>query len=891
MAVKKTELYSSLWASCDALRGGMDASQYKDYVLTLLFMKYVTDKYKGQKYADIKVFDKAHDTNRDPDKRTGCSFDDFIALKNKKNIGDGMDKVIARLAEENDSLKGVIDIAYFNDEAKIGKGQEMVDKLTKLIAIFQKPELDFSKNRAEGDDIIGDAYEYLMRNFATESGKSKGQFYTPAEVSRIIAQVIGIDKCTDRDATICDPACGSGSLLIRALTEAPFEIAGYGQEKESSTAGLAKMNAVLHNKPTIRIMSGNTFSDPQFLKADDASELERFDYIVANPPFSLKNWSDGLKEYGRFTGYGDRPPEKNGDYAWLMHILKTLKSTGKAAVILPHGVLFRGNAEGTIRKTIVDKGWIKGIISLPANLFYGTGIPACILVIDKEGADNRAGIFMIDAGKGYVKDGNKNRLREQDIYRIVTTFNQQIETDPGYARFVPNKEIKEKNDYNLNISRYIDSSEPEDVQNIYAHIHGGIPKADIDSLWRFWDAFPKLKGSLLGAFGDGYYKLIVGEDQIRSAIFSDQEFIAYGEKMDEAFLKWKAYADQELKTLKPGVSEKKLIERLAQVMLDKFEGLMLIDKYSVYQVLLTYWNEVLGDDVSLILSEDAGYGVARETENIMKETKKKDADGNLERKVVGWEGKLIPKDLVISEFFLKEKQAIEELTELAAETDSRLTEMIEESEADSILTDISYGGRVRSKDIRNKMAEIKKSVHTPLIDALVEFQNAFSTIKKKADYEDYIGEHILCEAAYAGNGTVTRTSIAYALESARLEAPVPEAYEEDYEELEAACKLAERLEDITKMIKALEKELDTKARERYTALTDEEIMDLLVNKKWYYAIGNGINDLYRTVSHQLADRIMELSRRYESTLPDLLGQVSACESKVKQHLERMGFAW
>ena len=314
-------------------------------------------------------------------------------------------------------MKGVIDIAHFNDEAKIGKGQEMVDKLTKLIAIFQSPELDSSKNRAEGDDIIGDAYEYLMRNFATESGKSKGQFYTPAEASRILAQVIGIDKCKDRDATICDPACGSGSLLIRALTEAPFEIAGYGQEKESSTAGLAKMNAVLHNKPTIRIMSGSTFSDPQFLKAEDASELERFDYIVANPPFSLKNWSDGLKEYGRFTGFGDRPPEKNGDYAWLMHILKTLKSTGKAAVILPHGVLFRGNAEGTIRKTIVDKGWIKGIIGLPANLFYGTGIPACIMVIDKEGADNRAGIFMIDAGKGYVKDGNKNRLREQDSVR------------------------------------------------------------------------------------------------------------------------------------------------------------------------------------------------------------------------------------------------------------------------------------------------------------------------------------------------------------------------------------------------------------------------------------------------------------------------------------------
>lgn len=363
----------------------------------------------------------------------------------------------------------------------------MVDKLTKLISIFQRPELDFSKNKAEGDDIIGDAYEYLMRNFATESGKSKGQFYIPAEVSRILAKVIGIDKCTDHNATICDPACGSGSLLIRALSEDPFEISGYGQEKEVATAGLAKMNAVLHNKATV-IRAGNTFSEPHFTRIDDASELERFDYIVANPPFSLKNWSDGLREYGRFTGYGDRPPEKNGDYAWLMHILKTLKSTGKAAVILPHGVLFRGNSEGTIRKSIIDKGWIKEIISLPPNLFYGTGIPACILIIDKEGAENRAGIFMIDAGKGYVKDGSKNRLREQDIYRIVTTFNEEITTDVKYARFVPNKEIKEKNGYNLNISRYIDSSEPEDIQNIYAHIHGGIPAADIDALERFWTA-------------------------------------------------------------------------------------------------------------------------------------------------------------------------------------------------------------------------------------------------------------------------------------------------------------------------------------------------------------------------------------------------------------------
>lgn len=889
MAVKKTELYSSLWASCDALRGGMDASQYKDYILTLLFMKYVTDKYKGQKYGDLTVFDKANDPNPDPEKRTGCSFDDFIALKNKKNIGEGIDKIIARLAEVNESLKGVIDIAHFNDEAKIGKDKEMVDKLTKLIAIFQRPELDFSKNKAEGDDIIGDAYEYLMRNFASESGKSKGQFYTPAEVSRILAKVIGIDKCTDHDATVCDPACGSGSLLIRALAEAPFEISGYGQEKDGSTAGLAKMNAVLHNKATIKIMAGNTFSDPQFKKADDASELERFDYIVANPPFSLKNWSDGLKEFGRFSGYGDRPPEKNGDYAWLMHILKTLKSTGKAAVILPHGVLFRGNAEATIRQTIVDKGWIKGIISLPPNLFYGTGIPACIIVIDKEGAENRAGIFMIDAGKGYVKDGSKNRLREQDIYRIVTTFNEQITTDPKYARFVPNKEIKEKNGYNLNISRYIDSSDPEDIQDIYAHIHGGIPAADIDALERFWTAFPTLKNELFGVFSEGYYKLNVEEDVIRQTTYSNTEFAVYGEMSDEAFASWKSYADSKLKNLKAGVSAKELIIELAQAILKEFESLSLFNKYDVYQVLLAYWNEVLSDDVSMIISDEAGYGVARETENIMKETKKKDDDGNPELKVAGWEGKLIPKALIISELFPEEKKAMDDLVGFVVETNSRLMFLVEESAEDSVLSDVAEGGKVKSKDIQEKMDEIMSHVHTPLIDGLVKLQGMLPM--KKKEYVDYISNNIILEVAYTEKGTVTKTSVAYALAMARAEAPAPEAYADDYAELKDAFELAKKSEESTMLIKEMDKELDEKAHERYATLTDDEIMDLLVNKKWYYTIGTGINDLYAAISHQLADRIIELSKRYEDTLPNLMKQTADYEAKVKSHLERMGFEW
>ena len=433
----------------------MDASQYKDYILTLLFVKYVTDKFKGVKYADITV----------PE---GGSFDDLVALKGNKNIGEEMDKVIAKLAEAGENnLRGVIDNAHFNDEAKLGSGKEMVDKLTGLIAIFQRDEFNFKKNKASGDDILGDAYEYLMRHFATESGKSKGQFYTPAEVSRILAKVIGIDSIEERDEgySVYDPACGSGSLLIRAADEAPFEIAIWGQEKEVTTAGLAKMNLVLHNKAAGEIRAGNTFSAPRYFEEDSDDEvLKRFDFAVANPPFSLKNWTDGLKDYGRFDGYGDRPPEKNGDFAWLLHILKSLKSTGKAAVILPHGVLFRGNAEATIRKAIIDKGYIKGIIGLPANLFYGTGIPACILVF-KKNRPQRDVLFIDASGEGNFEKGkNQNILRDTDIARIVSTYEKR-ETVDKYSYLASLDEIRE-NDFNLNIPRYVDTFEEEELVDI-----------------------------------------------------------------------------------------------------------------------------------------------------------------------------------------------------------------------------------------------------------------------------------------------------------------------------------------------------------------------------------------------------------------------------------------
>jgi len=621
MAIKKSELYSSLWRGCDELRGGMDASQYKDYVLVLLFVKYVTDKYAGQPDALIEV----------PE---GGSFTDMLALKGDKEIGDKINKIIARLAEAND-LKGVIDVADFNDADKLGKGRDMQDRLSNLVSIFDSPGLNFSNNRAEGDDILGDAYEYLMRHFATESGKSKGQFYTPAEVSIIMAKVIGINAAKSQSQTIYDPTCGSGSLLLKAADEAKTGVTIYGQEMDNATAALAKMNMILHDNPTAEIWQDNTLSSPHFKEKDGTLKLH--DFVVANPPFSTKAWSNGFDPandlYERFAD--GIPPAKNGDYAFLLHIIRSLKSTGRGAVILPHGVLFRGNAEGGIRRNIIRKGYIKGIIGLPANLFYGTGIPACIIVLDKENAAARTGLFMIDASKGFVKDGNKNRLRHQDIHKIVDVFNKQLEI-PKFSRRVGVAEI-EANDYNLNIPRYLDSSEAEDLQDIAAHLKGGIPNADIEGLSAYWQVFPTLQTQLFErGTRAGYSQMKVAAAFVKPTIFMHPEFVAYTQAVSELFQQWRANNLSRLKGISQDTHPKPLIELLSEDLLQTFSSVQLIDKYDVYQHLMSYWSDIMQDDAYLITAD--GWEAGSDARN-----------------------GLIPPLLIIAHYFAAEREAIEQL--------------------------------------------------------------------------------------------------------------------------------------------------------------------------------------------------------------------------------------
>lgn len=812
MALKKSDLYSSLWSSADELRGSMDASQYKDYVLTLLFVKYVSDKAKADRYALINVPKDA-------------SFDHLVTLKGKPDVGEKVNVAIHKLAEAND-LQGVINNADFDDPAKLGSGRELQDKVSNLIGIFQ--DMDFTGSKAEGDDLLGDAYEYLMRHFATQSGKSKGQFYTPAEVSRVMAQLLQIPVGTPKSTTVYDPTCGSGSLLIKVADAAPNGLSIYGQENDNATWALARMNMILHGNETHDIRQGNTLSDPKFR---DGQRLETFDYLVANPPFSVKTWTNGFDEtFGRFDGYAT-PPEKNGDYAFLLHMVKSLKSTGKGVVVLPHGVLFRGNAEAIIRKELIKRGIIKAIVGLPANLFYGTGIPACLIVLDKENAQARTGIFMIDASKGFTKDGPKNRLRPRDMHKIVDAFVNAKEI-ARYSRMVPLDEIRDpRNDYNLNIPRYIDSSEPEDIQDLRAHLQGGIPDRDLDALQLYWDAFPTLRTQLFQPLRDGYSEAIVDKADIQATITDSSEYVAFAQDTTDTVAEWWGEHRKRLTDITSTTRPAGLIEEVSESLLEAFRRRPLIDEYGVYEQLMSYWGATMHDDVTMIVGE--GWEAAARPRPARswkdKKNKIKFEDAHLVfgtgAKAKRWVMDLIPPNYVIARYFAEEK--------------ARLDELVADQETASQAV------------------------------------------------EEYVEEHAIEDGLLAEaivNDKVSKTTATARLKDAKRDG----ADADEIEALQHVIKLFAAEAKAKSAAKDATVKLHEKALAQYGELSADGIQSLVIDDKWSAAIGARVAAEVTGLGQALVARLLVLTIRYDEPVGRLSAQVDELSAKVAAHLTAMG---
>jgi type I restriction enzyme M protein len=921
MAIKKSDLYSSLWASCDELRGGMDASQYKDYVLFMLFIKYISDK-----YADSDDFAPPVTIPK------GASYKDMVKLKGKSDIGDKINTQIIQPLIDHNSRLARSDFPDFNDPNKLGEGQAMVDRLTNLISIFQKPELDFSKNRADHDDILGDAYEYLMRHFATESGKSKGQFYTPAEVSRVIAQVIGISPKNSVAATTAyDPTCGSGSLLLKVAAEAGKHITLEGQEKDVTTAGLARMNMILHDFPTANILSGNTLAAPKF---KDGEQLRTYDFVVANPPFSDKTWSTGITPsadpYQRFA-WGE-PPAKQGDYAYLLHIVRSMKSSGKAACILPHGVLFRGNAEAVIRKKLVRSGYLKGVIGLPTNLFYGTGIPACILVLDKENASARRGVFMIDASRGYIKNGNKNRLREQDIHRIVDTFNKQIDT-PRYARIVSFDEIADpKNDYDLNLPRYIDSTEPEDIHDIHAHLNGGIPNRDIDGdeaanppiegLRCYWAVFPSLRKALFKSNGHKCYsEPRVEAKEVKPTILGHDEFAAFEATVTGIFDRWRDATIPCLKGFDKDGHPKELISAIAEDLLEAFRSAPLLDAYDIYQHLMDYWAETMQDDCYLLAAD----GWVAETHRVMEEIKTGKKKGEVKDK--GWACDLIPKPYIVARYFAQEQAALDALQAELDAVGANLAELAEEHGGEEgPLKDVSsktdaqeaytqalvalwneedhavcatYSALMSEAEEHAAMLRMLTDHHH--ISVLKNSKGKLTLMKVKerlATTGDKVEQKTLQKYLNADKQQKTKVK-----EAAELLAKIEETYRqrltadplpEEFTDLHATVRYLELLDEqstLRSKVKAADEALDKLTYDKYPQLSVDEIKALVVDDKWMSSLAAAVQDELDQVSQKLTGRIRQLAERYATPLPKLTDRVAELSASVDDHLKTMGAVW
>ena len=823
----------------------MDASQYKNYILTLLFMKYVSDKGENDPHSLIVV----------PD---GGSFSDIAAFKGRTDIGDKINGIIRKLAEANE-LTDVLDQADFNDNTMLGSGREMQERLSSLVAIFEG--LDFSTNRAGGDDLLGDAYEYLMMHFATESGKSKGQFYTPAEVSRIIAKVVVSGAGISPTHTIYDPTCGSGSLLIRAADEAPCDISIYGQDMDNATWALARMNMVLHDRPTAEIERGNTLASPLF--TTDGGDLKKFDFAVANPPFSTKEWTSGVNTnddpYGRFE-YGT-PPPRNGDYAFLLHLLTSLNSRGKGAIILPHGVLFRGNKEADIRRNLVRRGFIKGIIGLPANLFYGTGIPACIVVVDKESAYAQRGIFMINASKGFVKDGNKNRLREQDIHKIVTAFNERKEI-PGYSRMVPQEEIADPiNDFNLNIPRYIDSTEPEDLHDLDAHLNGGIPDRDIDELSDYWNAFPALRDELFERNGrPGYSEARIPPAQVKAAILGNDDFKMYRARGRAIFDKWRVASETVLFAIDANTNPKELAGTLSEDILRRFGLLPLTDPYNIYQILMDYWNDVMQDDVYLVAS--GGWASAR----VLRAPEgKEDADFSIKdgRRTQKHVSDLIPPSLIIARFFSEERRELDELETEEARLRGEKEEFEETHTVDSGVLDGLEGSRGITKgNVQQRVMELKELVLKTFRGNSPEYKQAKAIAKTTFGVREW------------KKGVVDEDGLFAELDV------LHEWLRRDSEASDRRKACAAKLNDLYKNVRAT-----------YATLTDDEIKELVVNHKWFDDIRAAADGEVERITQRLAQRVQTLEERYAYSLPKLSNEVTALSGKVSRHLTNMGVSW
>lgn len=751
--MNKQQLAAKIWESANKMRSKIDANDYKDYILGFIFYKYISEKevkyLKANDWTDEylpQLTEEDSDTVESIQKNLGyfISYENLFSTWLKKgndfSVQDVRDALSAFSRLINPTHKKVFDGIFDTLQTGLSKLGDSAAAQSKAISDLIQLIKDIPMDSKQGYDVLGFIYEYLIEKFAENAGKKAGEFYTPHEVSLLMSEIVANHLKDRENIEIYDPTSGSGSLLINIGKSAAKYIDGenkvkyYAQELNQNTYNLTRMNLVMRGikADNIATRNGDTLEDdwPYFDENDPVGTYDPLyvDAVVSNPPYSSA-WNPTDKETDpRYSGYGLAPKGK-ADYAFLLHDLYHLKPDGIMNIVLPHGVLFRGGEEGEIRRNLIEKNKIDAIIGLPANIFYGTGIPTIIMVL-KQKRDN-SDVLIIDASKGFIKEGKNNKLRASDIKKIVDVISKRKNIDK-FSRIVSRDEIRE-NDYNLNIPRYVDSSEEAESWDIFASMFGGIPKSEIDKLDKYWDAFPELKTALFENTSSENCKLVT--EDIKKSIKEHQDIKKFEDKFYKAFSDFGGYLNEELISKMNSLSISRTEEKLAQNIFSRLQDIPLVDKYEAYQFLDDDWNEI-AIDLEIIQTE--GFESTK-TVNPNLVVKKK---GKIDQEVQeGWKGNIIPFELIQSTLLAEDIQKLSEkenrLSDITSNYEEIFDTLTEEEKGSDFVNEDSFVYAAVKKALKSEILETET---TEKLEEVMKLNNEEKRLKSAIKRESALIE-------------------------------------------------------------------------------------------------------------------------------------------------------
>lgn len=831
--MNKQQLASKIWESANKMRSKIEANEYKDYILGFIFYKFLSDKEENTLRnmglsGDLKIV--TEDNQRivkTMQERIGyfISYDNlfstWLAKGNDFDVSNVRDALSAFNRLINENYKKVFEKIFDTLQTGLSKLGDNSKSQTKAISDLIHLIKDIPMDGKQDYDVLGFIYEYLISNFAANAGKKAGEFYTPHEVSQLMSDIIANHLKDRENIEIYDPTSGSGSLLINIgnsvskYVKDPNKIKYYAQELKQNTYNLTRMNLIMRGilPDNIVTRNGDTLEDdwPFFDEQHEYTPLF-IDAVVSNPPYS-QNWNPQDKEAdSRYKNYGLAPKAK-ADYAFLLHDLYHLKSDGIMTIVLPHGVLFRGGEEKEIRKNLIEKNNIDTIIGLPANIFFGTGIPTIIMVLKKQ-KDN-TDIQIIDASKGFIKEGKNNKLRACDIKKIVDTVISRTNVEK-YSKIVSREEIRE-NDYNLNIPRYVDSSDEQESFDIYASMFGGIPKEELDKYNNYFTVFPDLKNDLFKQVNDNYFEL--EKDDIYEYIKNHKDIINYKNNFKKAFEDFDDYLGKELIINSENIKISSEENKISKEIFKRMSDIPLIDKYKAYQILDDEWTNI-ASDIELIQTEGL------ETCNkVDPKTEIKKKNGKEEEVQIGWQGRVIPFELVQK---YKMKNEVEEI-----------------------------------KNIENRLEEIS-SFYQETIESLSEDEKEEISELLNETNDSFVNANILKKAKE------TAKSVQYS--------------EEIDSKVKDVAKTIDEEKELKKKQKDLETALQNNSKKAIEELSVNEVNELL-ELKWIRPAVDNINKLVEELINEFSKKVENLSKKYENTLLSVEDEIIKTEKELSSMID------